>query len=398
MPVTTPIIFLDNNSTTRVLPEVLKAMLPYWTDFYFNPSSVVGETTGCVAPINDAKRVLCEILNAADSSEFTLTSGATEANNWVLHSVATAHRDAGDSTHLIVSSIEHPSLLEAAIVAGHHPFVELTSAPVNCDGVIDIAALLAIIRPETRLVSVMLANNETGVIQPVGDLARRVKKMLPSCLIHTDATQAVGKISVDLYGELDAVDFLSLSAHKFHGPKGIGALFIRNGRSLAPFLHGGGQQEGRRAGTDNPPLAAGMASALRIAASNLSQHSFKTASLREQLEVMLERTVPGIKILGKNTKRLPNTTFAILPDIEGELLVHLMAEQGIGVSSGSACSQGSDRPSHVATAMGIDYAKARNTLRVSLSRYTTEQDIYAFIRILSKIICNGGPCHATTSR
>lgn len=380
-----PIVFLDNNSTTRVLPEVVEAMQPYWSDLYFNPSSIVGEIAGCITPIREVKRALCEALNASDPSEFTLTSGATEANNWVFHSVVTANRKAESSTHLLVSAIEHPSVLEAAFAADYHSSVELTLVPVNSDGVINTEAVMSLIRPETRLISVMLANNETGVIQPIGELARRIKKTHPWCLFHTDATQAAGKISIDLTGELGAVDFLSLSAHKFHGPKGIGALFIRRGRSLTPLLLGGGQQEGRRAGTDNPPLAAGMASALRRVASDLCYQSSRIASLRENMEAKIEQIGSDIRILGKSVKRLPNTTFAIFPDIEGEILVHQLAEYGVAVSSGSACSQGSDRPSHVATAMGIDYVKARNTLRISLSRHTTEQDICSFIKVLSQV-------------
>lgn len=390
---TTPIIFLDNNSTTRVLSEVLEAMLPYWTDRYFNSSSTVGEMTGCDTPIYDVKRVLCEVLNAADPSEFTLTSGATEANNWVFHSVATANRRNQCNAHIIASSIEHPSVLEAAIAAKCDRTLELSLAPVNRDGVIDIEALLALIRPDTHLVSVMLANNETGVIQPVGELARRIKDKHPLCLVHTDATQAVGKISIDLLRELDAVDFLSLSAHKFHGPKGIGALFIRSGRAITPLIHGGGQQEGLRSGTDNSPLAAGMAAALRIIAIDMDEQNSRIASLRNELDRELKRMIPKIKILGQQVPRLQNTTFAIFPDHEGEVLVHLLAEQGFAVSSGSACSQGGDRPSHVVTAMGIEYTKARNTLRVSLSRYTTRQDMYTFISVLAQSINTGEQNH-----
>ncbi len=378
-----PMIFLDNNSTTQALPEVIEAMQPYWRELYFNPSSIVGELTGCVTPIREAKQTLCEILNASDPSEFTLTSGATEANNWVFHSVVAANKKAGRSTHLLVSAIEHPSVLEAAMAADHNSSVEYTLAPVNTDGVIDTEAIMSLIRPETRLISVMLANNESGVIQPIGELARKIKELYPWCLFHTDATQAVGKFSIDLTGELSAVDYLSLSAHKFHGPKGIGALFIRRGRSLAPLLHGGGQQEGRRAGTDNPPLAAGMAIALRRTASDMDCQSSRMASLREDMEAKIELIGSGIQILGKNVKRLPNTTFLFFQNIEGEVLVHQLVENGVAVSSGSACSQGSDRPSHVATAMGIEYAKARNTLRISLSRLTTEQEISSFINVLT---------------
>ncbi|MCF7965194.1 MAG: cysteine desulfurase [Methylobacter tundripaludum] len=380
-----PIVFLDNNSTTRVLSEVIEAMQPYWTEAYFNPASVVGEIAGCMSPIYEAKQALCKVLNAGDPSEFTLTSGATEANNWVLRSVLACDSESRGTIHFIVSAIEHPSILEAAIAADCHPLVDLTLANVNSDGVINIDDIMALIRPETRLISIMLANNETGVIQPVGELAQQIKQKYPECMVHTDATQAIGKIPVDLTGELGSVDFLSLSAHKFHGPKGIGALFIRRGRSLAPLLLGGGQQEGRRAGTDNPSLAAGMAAALRKLTSTSCYPFSHIASLLNDMETQMEKIVPGLQILGRQVERLPNTTLAIFPNMDGELLVHQLAEHGIAVSTGSACAQGSDRPSHVVMAMSVDYEKARNTLRISLSRYTTEQDISFFISVLSRI-------------
>lgn len=378
-----PIVFLDNNSTTCVLSEVIEAMQPYWAEAYFNPASVVGELTGCMNPIYEAKQALCEALNASDPSEFTLTSGATEANNWVLRSVLDYETEHRGNTHFIVSAIEHPSILETALAVAHHPLIDLTLGTVNSNGVIDIDNIVSLIQPETRLVSIMLANNETGVIQPIGELAQQIKKKYPECLIHTDATQAIGKMPVDLSGELSAVDFLSLSAHKFHGPKGIGALYIRQGRSLKPLLLGGGQQEGRRAGTDNPALAAGMATALRKQTSAADNQLSPIASLRDDMEAQMEKIIPGLQILGKSVKRLPNTTLAIFPNIDGELLVHQLAEHGIAVSTGSACAQGSDRPSHVVTAMSIDYWKARNTLRISLSIFTREQDISYFLRALS---------------
>lgn len=380
-----PIIFLDNNSTTQALPEVIEAMRPYWTETYFNPASVIGEITGCMTPIYSAKQTLCKILNAEDPAEFTLTSGATESNNWILRSALACDPDIKSKIHFIVSTIEHPSILETAISAARHPLVDLSLATVNSDGLINIDEVMSLIRPETRLVSIMLANNETGVIQPVGELARQIKTKHPACLVHTDATQAIGKIPVELAGDLGFIDFLSLSAHKFHGPKGIGALYIRRGHNLAPFLLGGSQQSGWRAGTENPPLAAGMATALQNTAFGLDLQHSQITLLRDDMEAKMKKIVPDLQILGKNSTRLPNTTFAIFPNMDGETLVHQLAENGIAVSTGSACSQGSDRPSHVATAIGIDYKRARNTLRISLSRYTTSQDIFYFLKVLSKI-------------
>lgn len=368
------------------MPEVVEAMRPFWSEKYFNPSSLIGELTGCDKPINEAKKALAKVLNSYDPSEFILTSGATESNNWVFDAIAKRCKGNRGAQHIIVSSIEHPSVLEAANVAKSEHGMELSFAPVTPDGVVDIEELLKQVRSETCLVSVMLANNETGVIQPVGEIARRVKERNPQCWIHADATQAVGKIPIDLSGELDAVDLLSLSAHKFHGPKGIGALFIRNGRTIAPLMYGGGQQGGMRSGTENVPLAAGMAVATSLVCANIDEEGRRVALLRNELEEELVQLIPGIQVLGHTVPRLSNTSCLIFPEIKGEELAHLLTSKGIAVSTGSACSQGSDSPSHVATAMGIPFSEARNTLRISLSRHSSKEDLCFFAKSLCSIL------------
>jgi cysteine desulfurase len=380
------LIYLDNNATTRTDPAVVEAMAPYWSKLYLNPASVAGDLFGASLPIKKAKHSLATALGGADD-DFFLTSGATEANNWVLQStVSRLIRECGEC-HLIISVVEHPSVLDTMeALKQHNPGLRLDHLPVDNNGVIRLEVLESLVTEETALVSIMLANNETGVIQPVGEAARITKRISPQCLFHTDATQAVGKVTVDLDGDLEEVDFLSLSAHKFHGPKGIGALFIRAGTCLESWFHGGSQQSGRRAGTENPAFAMGLAAAISLAIDNLTERFTIMAALRDHLEAEISKIDPNIRFLGAEAARLPNTALILVPAIEGELMVHQLLETGIATSTGSACSNGNDQPSHVITAMGIPYSTARNALRISLSYMTTQNDIEASIAGIRKII------------
>jgi cysteine desulfurase len=289
---------------------------------------------------------------------------------------------------MVVSAIEHPSVLESAsfLIETIQPGLEIDVAPVTSDGVVDIEAYRALLRADTALVSVMLANNESGVIQPVSKLAAIAKAANPGCLFHTDATQAVTKIPVSLEGELHAVDFLSLSAHKFHGPKGVGALFVRTGSHLDPLIQGGGQQRGYRSGTDNPALAAGIAKAADIPHPMLFDQN--TVSCRDKLEAGLSEL--GLTILGLNAPRLPNTSLVLFPGVDSETVVHWLLERGFAASTGSACSSGSDAPSHVVLAMGIDYSSAFGALRVSLSHRNTADDIAEFLEAICTFPFNEG--------
>lgn len=379
-------IYLDNNATTRPDPTVVEAMLPYWTELYLNPSSVAGDMLGAAKPIHAAKEALAQLIHA-EPNEITLTSGATESNNWVIQSLAQRHIHQKGSFRVIASAIEHPSVLETIdALRLADPRIRFDLIPVNSTGEINLEALESMLSENADLVTVMLANNESGVIQPIEQLAELVKTHSPDCIVHTDATQAVGKIPVDLRGELQHVDLLSLSAHKFHGPKGVGALFIRNGISLDPWIHGGNQQAGMRAGTENPALAAGIAKAAETA--GLMLGNMKTVEmLRDKLESTLSENFPEIRVLGSGAKRLPNTALLLFPNIEGEMLVHNLLEHGIACSTGSACSNGADRPSHVVTAMGVAHSSARNVLRISLSTETTSGELETLINSCRIFLC-----------
>lgn len=380
-------IYLDNNATTRTAPAVVKVMLPYWSEAYFNPTSLAAHIDGIRRPLDLAVEQLAALLNASPD-EFTLTSGATEANNWVMQSVAAERLRRTNKCHILISAIEHPSIIETAEeLSRRDPRIEICKVPVNHHGVLELDAMRQLLRPETALVSVMLANNETGVIQPVHEGSQIAKQEAPQCLFHSDATQAVGRLAIDLQ-TFEHVDLLSLSAHKFHGPKGIGALFARRGTRLESWIHGGSQQGGRRAGTENPALAAGFAEALELLGSSreITIRAADIAELRERLEVELLASHPGILVLGKGTPRLANTSLLVFPDAEGEMLVHHLLEHGIVASTGAACANGTDRPSHVVTSMGVSYSKARNALRLSLSRDTAQYEIEQCLTTLRGIL------------
>lgn len=367
-------IYLDNNATTRTDPAVVEAMLPYWTELYLNPSSVAGGLLGAARPIHAAKQSLAQLISA-EPNEIFLTSGATESNNWAIQSVAQRRIHQNSSFRILASAIEHPSVLETIeALKLIEPRMRFELIPVKTNGQIDLEALESMLDEHTDLVSIMFANNESGVIQPVREAAAFIKRANPDCLFHTDATQAVGKIPLDMANELQHVDLLSLSAHKFHGPKGVGALFIRNGTTIDPWIHGGNQQAGMRAGTENPALAAGCVHAAKIA-ERMFETMKKIEKLRDSLEAVLATKRPEIRVLGANSPRLPNTSLLLFPEHDGEMLVHSLLELGIACSTGSACSNGTDQPSYVVTAMGVDYSIARNVLRVSLSRDTTPGDV-----------------------
>ena len=379
------LIYLDNNATTRPDPAVVEAMLPYWNDLYLNPASIAGELAGTSSPIRAAKDALAQLLGG-ESREFFLTSGATESNNWALQSIALQRVQQSGSCRILAAAIEHPSVLETLqILHRNDPRIQFETIPVLPNGQVNLIALEQFVTPETDLVSIMLANNESGVIQPIESATATIRAIAPACIIHTDATQAVGKIPVDLDGQLQHVDLLSLSAHKFHGPKGIGALFIREGTRIQPWLHGGNQQEGMRAGTENPALAAGLAKAVELAACSMSDLTTRVRLLRDSLEAEILSCRQGTIVLGTDAPRLPNTSLILFSDLEGEHVVHTFLEHGIATSTGAACSNGNDQPSHVIRSMGTPHQLSRNALRLSLSRYTSEQQIISVIQILPRV-------------
>lgn len=380
------LIYLDNNATTRVDPAVVDAMAPYWSTDYLNPSSVAGELFRASVPIHAAKQSLASTLGGTPD-EFFLTSGATESNNWVLQATINRNLRVTGKCHVISTSIEHPSVLETLnALCRWNPNLSVDLIPVDGNGLIQLDAFNALVTKDTALVSIILANNETGVIQPVGEAARITKGINPLCLFHSDATQAVGKIPVHLDNDLAEVDFLSLSAHKFHGPKGIGALFVRSGSTLDSWFLGGSQQNGLRAGTESPALANGLSTALSLAVENLPLRSAAMKMLRDHLESELAKTNPDIRFLGSKAPRLPNTTLLLVPYVEGDLMVHRLLESGIATSTGSACSNGSDQPSHVIIAMGVTFALARNAIRVSLSHMNSKAELERSIAALRELV------------
>jgi cysteine desulfurase len=382
--------YLDNNATTRLAPQALAAMTPFLTELFLNPASAAGELFGASRPILDAKLELARLLGAADLADrLTLTSGASEANSWVVHATTIARPGA----HIVSSAIEHPSLL-AALEAAHERGAIVELARPDTAGRIHPDAIGDRLTPETALVSVMLANNETGVIQPIADIGRLVRSMCPAALFHVDATQALGRIADRVADELADVDLISLSAHKLHGPKGIGALFAAEGVNLAPLIHGS-HEKGLRGGTQDAAAAAGLAAAARLAFERLPD-MIDVERLRDHFERDLIGRFPNVQILGMAAQRLPNTSAFIIPGIDGEATVEHLALEGIVIATGSACTSGASVPSHVLLAMGIPYDAARSALRISLSHETSEAELNLALNALSESAQCGGfvtmPC------
>ena len=375
-------IYLDANATTPVLPEVVAAMLPWFTAEAGNPSSAHASGQRTRSAVEKARASVARLLNATPK-EIVFTSGGTESENLALTGVLQPYLDfrepaRREPAHLITTQIEHHAVLFAA-EALERRGIEVTYLAPTPDGRIDPAALQVALRPHTRLVSVMLANNETGVIQPVGKLARLTKAHNPAILFHTDAVQAAGKLSLDLAGEFKNVDLLSLSGHKMYAPQGIGALFVRNGVALTPLQHGGPQERQRRAGTENVPGIVALGVAAELVTEFINSD---IAALRDRLEQGLLATIPGTHINGTTTHRVPNTTNLRFDAIDAESLLIALDMQGIAASFGAACQSGATEPSHVLLAMGLTPTEARASLRLSLSRHTTADEIDRALTII----------------
>ena len=364
-----PMIYADHAATTAVTDTALNAMLPHFTAAYGNPSSLYRFAQEGKTALEQARAQLASCLNARPE-EIYFTSGGTEADNWALRGVAELMALKGKSTgHIITTAIEHHAVLHTAQYLEKKGY-EVTYLPVDRDGLVDPAAVEQAIRPDTILISVMAANNEIGTIQPIqeiGAIARANK-----ILFHTDAVQAVGHIPVDV--EEWQVDLLSLSGHKFGGPKGIGALYMKKPLRLPPLIQGGGQEKGRRSGTENVPGAVGMAAALQEAAEGMEAENVRLAALRDKLIDGLS-VLPYARLTGHPTRRLPGTASFVFEGVEGEaLLLHLDAK-GICASSGSACSSASLDPSHVLLSIGLPHAIAHGFLRLSLGAKNTEEEV-----------------------
>jgi cysteine desulfurase len=356
-------IYLDNNATTQPTARVVEAMLPYLTECYFNASASTAAFTGADKPRREAAAAMTKLLNAEEPDCFIFTSGATEANNWVFSSFATGRK----TGRILVSAIEHAAVAEPAAELARVGF-EIVEVPVDAQGVVRLDALRNALRKDTAMVSIMAANNETGVLEPVAEIGRLIRELCPAALFHTDATQAVGKIPVDLQRDWPEVDLLSFSAHKFHGPKGIGGLYIRPGIDLEPMLMGGGQEFGLRSGTTNTPALAGLATA---AAEAYELECWSIGEIRDQFETDLLLAFPGAVIHSNNTRRLPNTSFFSLPGFLSDQVVEALAVQGVLVGTGAACNAGAMQHSKTLQSMGVCHDVASSSVRVSLSRFSS---------------------------
>ena len=378
-----PLIFADNNATTPVAPEVVAAMQPFFGPEFFNPSSMYEPALRVAGALKAARKTVAAFLGGVEPSEVLFTSCATESNNAAIFGVAAANPK---RKHVVTSAVEHPAVLEVCRELqrrGH----EVTILPVDRQGQIAVADYVRALRPDTLLVSLMHANNETGVVWPVGEWARIAKETDPGIVFHTDATQTAGKRPLDLVGELAHVDLLSFSGHKMHAPKGVGALYVRRGTPLRPYLLGGHQEAGRRGGTENVPYVVGLARACELAKEH-APDMVRIGKLRDGLEEEILRTVPYVEINGRGAERTPNTLNMACHFIEGESILYELNGYGVCASTGSACSSGSLEPSHVLKAMGVPFTAMHGSVRLSFSAYTTEAEAKRIAEIFPKVVAN----------
>ena len=360
-------IYLDNAATTKTRPEVVEAMLPYFTEYYGNPSSVYEFATPSKKAIAEARETIAKSLGAK-TNEIYFTAGGSESDNWAIKATAEAYESKGK--HIITSKIEHHAVLHTCEYLEKRGF-EITYLDVDENGTVKLDELKKAIRPDTILISIMFANNEIGTIQPIKEIGEIAKEH--GIIFHTDAVQAYAHvpINVDEYH----IDMLSVSGHKFNGPKGIGFLYIRTGLKLRSFIHGGSQERKRRGGTENVPGIVGMGKAVEIAMANLAERTAYEVELRDYLINRVLSEVPYVRLNGHRTNRLPNNANFAFQFIEGESLLIKLDMEGICGSSGSACTSGSLDPSHVLLAIGLPHEIAHGSLRLTLSEETTKEDI-----------------------
>ena len=371
-------IYLDNAATTKTRPEVVEAMLPYFTEYYGNPSSVYEFATPSKKAIAEARETIAKSLGAK-TNEIYFTAGGSESDNWAIKATAEAYESKGK--HIITSKIEHHAVLHTCEYLEKRGF-EITYLDVDENGTVKLDELKKAIRPDTILISIMFANNEIGTIQPIKEIGEIAKEH--GIIFHTDAVQAYAHvpINVDEYH----IDMLSVSGHKFNGPKGIGFLYIRTGLKLRSFIHGGSQERKRRGGTENVPGIVGMGKAVEIAMANLAERTAYEVELRDYLINRVLSEVPYVRLNGHRTNRLPNNANFAFQFIEGESLMIMLDMQGICGSSGSACTSGSLDPSHVLLAIGLPHEIAHGSLRLTLSEETTKEDIDFTVDEIKKIV------------
>jgi cysteine desulfurase len=371
-------IYLDHAATTPVRKEVLDAMLPYFSEKFGNPSTIYSYGRDTKSAVEEAREKVAKALGA-QPKEIFFTGSGTEADNWAVKGVAYANRQKGK--HIITTNIEHHAILHTCQYLESDGF-DVTYLPVDENGLVTADQVRAAIRPDTILISIMFANNEIGTIQPIAEIGKVAKEK--GIYFHTDAVQAVGNVAIDV-NELN-IDLLSLSGHKFYGPKGVGALFVRKGVKITNFMHGGAQERGRRASTENVPAIVGLGRAIELAMQDMDECNKKLIALRDKTIAEIEKRIPFVKLNGDRQKRLPGNVNFSFEFIEGESLLLLLDMKGVAASSGSACTSGSLDPSHVLLAIGLPHEKAHGSLRITFGRENTEEDVDYLVEILPGIV------------
>ena len=372
-------IYFDNAATTQISSEVLNKMMPYLTEEYFNPSSLYSRAQEVKNAIEEARKNVAEALGA-DSNEIYFTSGATESNNWAINLIVEQNKKNSEPCHIITSKIEHPSVLNV-FKRLEKDGLEVSYLNVDAEGRVSPDELERTIKDNTILVSVMSANNEVGTLQPISELGKICHKH--GVVFHTDAVQAVGNVKINVLHQ--NIDMLSLSGHKFHAPKGVGALYVRNGLKIGSLLVGGGQERGKRAGTENVASIVGLGCAITEATKDIEAKNKHLKELREMLWSGV-RKIPKVKYNGSLEHGLTGTLNFSFEGIEGEGILLLLNSYGICCSSGSACTSGSLDPSHVLLAMGLDHGLAQSSVRISLSKYNTLEEVAKFLEVINPIV------------
>ncbi len=371
-------IYLDNAATTKTAPEVVEAMLPYFTEYYGNPSTIYSLGASCKKAVSDARQIIADKLGSKPQ-EIYFTAGGSESDNWALKAAADAYGAKGK--HIITSKIEHHAILHTCEYLEKNGF-EVTYLDVDEKGLVRPEDLKAAIRPDTILISIMFANNEIGTIEPIAEIGAIAKEH--GILFHTDAVQAFGQVPINV-DEMN-IDMLSASGHKLNGPKGIGFLYIRTGVKIRSFVHGGAQERSRRAGTENVPGIVGLGAAVERAFRIMDEKAKKEVALRDYLIERIEKEIPHCWLNGDRTKRLPNNVNFSFRFIEGESMLIMLDMKGICASSGSACTSGSLDPSHVLLAIGLKHEEAHGSLRLTLSEENTKEEMDTVVDELKQII------------
>ena len=372
-------VYLDNAATTMVRKEVVDAMIPAFTTYYGNPSSLHEFAREAEQLLDSARKDVAAVINAKPD-EIVFTGGGSESDNMALRGAVAANKKKGK--HVITSAVEHHAVLYTLQAMEREGLIDLTILPVDEYAVVSAESVANALRDDTVLVSIMFANNEVGTINPIAEIGKICRDK--GVLFHTDAVQATGHVPVDVV-EMN-IDLMAISAHKFHGPKGVGVLYIRKGVRIPSLIIGGGQEKKRRAGTENVPGIVGLATALKLANEHMAENAVKVGALRDKLLKGIADTIPDVRLNGHPTNRLPNNVNYSIRYIEGESILLMLDINGIAASSGSACTSGSLDPSHVLLAMGLPHEIAHGSLRLTLSEFTTEEEIDYVLDLLPQII------------